>query len=58
MPHFLGEYHRRPPLADNAGKTECPSMPHAETIHIMEVMDHLRAQFGVVYPEEVESLDA
>ena len=38
-----------------AGKTECPSMPHAETVHIMEVMDHLRAQFGVVYPEEVEA---
>lgn len=40
-----------------AGKTECPSMPHAETIHMMEVMDHLRAQFGVAYPDEVESLD-
>ncbi len=38
------------------GKLECPSMPHAETIHIMEVMDHLRAQFGVVYPTNIEEL--
>ena len=34
------------------GLPECPSMPHAETIHIMEVMDHLRAQMGVRYPCE------
>lgn len=37
------------------GKTECPSMPHSETVHIMELMDRLRAQMGVVYPcEELE----
>ena len=40
-----------------AGKMECPSMPHAETVHIMEVMDHLRAQFGVVYPDDVEAVE-
>lgn len=34
------------------GKTECPSMPHSETIHIMELMDHLRIQMGVSYPCE------
>lgn len=34
------------------GKTECPSMPHAETIHIMQVMDCLRAQMGIRYPCE------
>ena len=33
-----------------AGKTECASMPHAETLHIMEVMDEIRRQLGVVYP--------
>ena len=34
------------------GKLECPSMPHGETIHIMELMDRLRAQMGVAYPCE------
>lgn len=32
------------------GRTECASMPHAETIHIMELMDEIRAQLGVRYP--------
>ncbi len=27
-------------------------MPHSETIHIMELMDRLRAQMGVTYPCE------
>lgn len=35
-----------------AGALECPSMPHAETLHMMEQMDHLRAQMGIVYPCE------
>ena len=34
------------------GKLECPSMPHSETIHMMEVMDALRAQMAVRYPCE------
>ena len=34
------------------GLLECPSMPHAETIHMMELMDHLRAQMAVRYPFE------
>lgn len=34
------------------GMQECPSMPHAETVHMMEQMDHLRAQMGVCYPCE------
>lgn len=34
------------------GRLECPSMPHCETIHMMEVMDHLRAQMGICYPCE------
>lgn len=33
-----------------AGALECPEMPHAETIRIMEVMDQLRNDWGVVYP--------
>ena len=35
-----------------AGKTECASMPHAETIHMMELMDEIRGQLGVKYPFE------
>lgn len=34
------------------GLLECPSMPHDETIHMMEVMDALRAQMSVRYPCE------
>ena len=34
------------------GKTECPEMPHAETIEIMEQMDEIRRQFGIVFPFE------
>ena len=32
------------------GKLECDEMPHSETLHIMRVMDELRAQWGMVYP--------
>ena len=35
-----------------AGQTECASMPHAETIHMMELMDEIRGQLGVKYPFE------
>ena len=31
---------------------ECPQMPHSETIHMMEVMDQIRRQIGVIYPNE------
>ena len=34
------------------GAIECPEMPHSETIRIMEIMDALRAQWGVKYPFE------
>ena len=34
------------------GALECPEMPHAQTIHMMEVMDALRAQWNMVYPFE------
>ena len=36
------------------GLTECKSMPHDESIHMMELMDHIRAQLGVKYPFEKE----
>ncbi len=35
------------------GKIECEEMPHAEILRVMTLMDDLRAQFGVVYPNEV-----
>lgn len=33
-----------------AGELECAEMPHSETLHIMRVMDELRAQWNMVYP--------
>ena len=33
-----------------AGQIECPEMPHAQTIHMMQVMDALRADWHMVYP--------
>ena len=38
--------------AITAGRTECASMPHADTVRIMELMDSIRAQFGLRYPCE------
>ena len=35
-----------------AGKIESESMPLADSITVMEVMDGLRAQWGLVYPQE------
>ena len=34
------------------GELECPEMPHAETLRVLELMDALRAQWGVRYPFE------
>lgn len=34
------------------GMLECPQMPHAETILMMEWMDELRKQWGIVFPTE------
>ena len=34
------------------GKTESESMPLSDSITVMEVMDGLRAQWGLVYPQE------
>ena len=34
------------------GGIECASMPHGETLHMMELMDDLRTQMGVRYPFE------
>jgi predicted dehydrogenase len=37
-----------------AGLNESPLMPHAETISIMQQMDSLRREWGVVYPYDEE----
>lgn len=34
------------------GETECPQMPHEETLCIMRLMDKLRGQWGLRYPME------
>ncbi len=34
------------------GKTECDEMPHSEIIRVMEIMDGLRAEWGIRYPFE------
>ena len=34
------------------GWLECPQMPHAQTIRVMEFMDGLRAEWGIRYPFE------
>jgi len=34
------------------GRTECPEMPHAETLELMRQMDAIRGQWGMTYPCE------
>lgn len=36
------------------GRTESWSMPLADTVYVMEFMDNLRKQWGLVYPQERE----
>jgi predicted dehydrogenase len=37
--------------AIHEGCVECPEMPHKEIIRVMELMDKLRREWGVVFPE-------
>ena len=37
------------------GETECPQMPHAEIIRVMELMDYCRKSWGMVYPQEAQA---
>jgi len=34
------------------GDVECDAMPHAETLHVIRMMDTIRAQWGMKYPGE------
>ena len=36
------------------GKTEADSMPLADTVQVLTVMDARRKQWGLVYPRELE----
>lgn len=38
------------------GEKECPSMRHEDTLEVMRLMDSLRKEWGVCYPDEVEGL--
>ncbi|HWQ58672.1 MAG TPA: Gfo/Idh/MocA family oxidoreductase [Clostridia bacterium] len=40
--------------AIHAGMLECPEMPHAETLRIMELMDGIRHSWSLWYPGERE----
>ena len=47
------EYQIREAMARiRAGETEAESMPLAESVYVMEVMDRLRRDWGLVYPME------
>ena len=37
-----------------SGMQECPEMMHKDTIFVLELMDQLRAQWGVKYPCETK----
>jgi len=43
--------------AINEGRTECPEMPHSETLFMMKLMDSIRGAWGIRFPEEVEAID-
>ena len=34
------------------GMTECPSMPHVETLRVLHIMDGIRKDWGLIYPQE------
>lgn len=34
------------------GRTECPEMPHSETLRVMKIMDAVRKQWGMTFPCE------
>ena len=42
--------------AVRSGKKEARSMPLSDRIEVMEIMDQLRGQWGLVYPQEKGSM--
>lgn len=39
-------------IALRKGKLECAAMPHAETLAVMQLLDQLRREWGVVFPAD------
>ncbi len=39
------------------GAIECPQMPHLETLFMMQLMDNIRAAWGIRFPYEVERVE-
>lgn len=55
VPHQISGYEyqvRSCVNAINEHKTECPEMPHEETLEMMRQMDEIRKQIGLIYPCE------
>lgn len=40
------------------GQIECPEMPHYETLLMMQLMDNIRAAWGIRFPYEVEKVES
>lgn len=38
------------------GKTECEEMPLYETVRVMEILDEIRRQWGMRFPESIEAV--
>lgn len=58
-PQLTGYEYEVAEVADSLkkGLMECPSMPHRDTLRMMQVMDDLRAQMGIRYPcEDVDEV--
>jgi predicted dehydrogenase len=56
--HGLGYHYEAAEVmrALRAGQIECPALPHAATIEILELLDETRGQIGVSYPGDDEYL--
>ncbi|GAB3823440.1 Gfo/Idh/MocA family oxidoreductase [Kribbella italica] len=56
--HGLGYHYEAAEVmrALRAGQIECPALPHAATIEILELLDETRRQIGVTYPGDDEYL--
>ena len=39
------------------GRIECPEMPHFDTLFTMQLMDNIRAAWGIRFPYEVERIE-
>lgn len=42
--------------AVNEGKAECEEMPLSETVRVMEILDEIRRQWGMRFPDSIEAV--